>query len=121
MVYISLEGIHPSWKPFFTPDVIRILENIDDMLIERQEPFNPNPENILRFAQQPLNEVKVLILGQDTYPAAGVATGCPVPAGQPEKHCKKPLWHLYRAGSVLLLLQGAGRHQRWLISHPPAG
>lgn len=75
MVYISLEGIHPSWKPFFTPDVIRILENIDDMLIERQEPFNPNPENILRFAQQPLNEVKVLILGQDTYPAAGVATG----------------------------------------------
>ncbi len=72
MNYIKLEQIHPSWAEFFTPEILGILEGIDG---EMTGACNPSPAAVLRFAQQPLDEVKVLILGQDTYPAAGVATG----------------------------------------------
>ncbi len=72
MNYITLEGVHPSWQPFFTPQVMEILGEIDGGM---EGECNPNPTAVLRFAQQPLEEVKVLILGQDTYPAKGVATG----------------------------------------------
>lgn len=75
MQFITLNNIHPSWKPFFTGRVMEVLEKIDGMLVESGCQFNPDPCNILRFAEQPLDEVKVLVLGQDTYPAAGVATG----------------------------------------------
>lgn len=72
MKYITLEGVHPSWNDFFTPDILEILEEIDRGI---EGACTPAPQAVLRFAQQPLEEVKVLILGQDTYPAAGAATG----------------------------------------------
>ncbi len=72
MKHITLAGIHPSWQPFFTPEILKILEDIDEGMTGE---CNPAPAAVLRFATQPLDEVKVLILGQDTYPAAGVATG----------------------------------------------
>lgn len=37
--------------------------------------YTPLPENVLRFLTLPLNEIKVIILGQDPYPQEGVATG----------------------------------------------
>ena len=72
MKNILTDKIHPSWAEFFSPDIMALLSQIDQTI---SLPCNPAPENILRFAQQPLDEVKVLILGQDTYPAPGVATG----------------------------------------------
>ena len=72
MKNIRTDLIHPSWDGFFSPDIMALLAHIDQ---EISTPCNPSPENVLRFAQQPLDEVKVLILGQDTYPAPGVATG----------------------------------------------
>lgn len=72
MQHISLSAIHPSWDAFFTPEIISLLEHIDRSLTL---PCNPAPQNVLRFASQPLPEVKVLILGQDTYPTPGAATG----------------------------------------------
>ncbi len=72
MRYIELEGVHPSWNDFFTPNILAMLEEIDSGM---EGDCNPAPQAVLRFAQQPLEGVEVLILGQDTYPAAGVATG----------------------------------------------
>lgn len=72
MKNIRTDLIHPSWDGFFSPDIMALLAHIDQ---EISTPCNPVPENVLRFAQQPLDKVKVLILGQDTYPAPGVATG----------------------------------------------
>lgn len=37
--------------------------------------FAPCRENVLRFASMPVSEIKVVILGQDPYPAEGVADG----------------------------------------------
>ncbi len=72
MNYIEINQIHPSWSKFFTPEIYGMLEEIDGQM---SGDCNPSPQGVLRFAQQPLDQVKVLILGQDTYPAQGVATG----------------------------------------------
>lgn len=72
MNYIQLDTVHPSWAPFFTQEIRDILSDIDSAM---SGDCNPAPAAVLRFAQQPLDDVQVLILGQDTYPAAGVATG----------------------------------------------
>ncbi len=69
---ITMDWVHPSWRPFFTAEILHLLEDIDQGMTGV---CNPEPSAVLRFAQQPLEEVQVLILGQDTYPALGVATG----------------------------------------------
>lgn len=67
-----MDGIDSSWLPVFEKN-IKVLEDIDERL--SMCTFNPNPENILRFAKNPIDDIKVVIVGQDTYPAPGVATG----------------------------------------------
>lgn len=69
---VRTDLIHPSWDDFFDEDTMSLLAYIDQNI---SLPCNPGPEHVLRFAQQPLDSAKVLILGQDTYPAPGVATG----------------------------------------------
>ena len=72
MQHIHLQSIHSSWTPFFTAEIISLLEAIDGALTP---PCTPSAPHVLRFAQQSLADVQVLILGQDTYPALGAATG----------------------------------------------
>lgn len=72
MKNILIPNYDESWAPFFKENM-DLLEKIDSQI--DGDDYNPNPENVLRFAKKPLNECKVLILGQDTYPAKGVATG----------------------------------------------
>ena len=72
-----LEHIHPTWRP--------VLESEDRALNELNEfldaetaagrSWNPDQTNIFRSFQQPLPEIKVLILGQDPYPTPGHAVG----------------------------------------------
>ncbi|MCT2536957.1 uracil-DNA glycosylase [Aquibacillus koreensis] len=70
---IIAEKIHPSWQAFLTPDVVSLLENIEKSI---GTDFNPtNRAAILKFLSVDLNKVKVVWLGQDVYPAKGVATG----------------------------------------------
>jgi uracil-DNA glycosylase len=67
-----MKEIHPSWHPLFighVDSINRILHSIDN------EEVAPSRQNIFRAFQQPLDSVKVLIVGQDPYPAAGVADG----------------------------------------------
>ena len=70
--FIEIEYAHKSWEPFFNKHS-NLLKKIDDFLEGKD--FNPLPENIMRFCKYDLNNVKVVIIGQDTYPARGVATG----------------------------------------------
>ncbi|WP_186576849.1 uracil-DNA glycosylase [Aquibacillus kalidii] len=65
-------NIHPTWKPLFTKDLINELTLIESKLGEN---YNPKKEQILRFLTTDLSKVKVIWLGQDVYPAKGVATG----------------------------------------------
>lgn len=72
MKNLILNNIDKSWAPVFDKN-IRNLEKIDEKLCMCE--FNPEPENILRFAKNPVEDINVVIVGQDTYPAKGVATG----------------------------------------------
>ena len=68
------EKIHASWQPFLTQDVWDELARIEAKLAGQA--INPTEAwRVLRFLQDDLDAVQVLWLGQDVYPAAGVATG----------------------------------------------
>ena len=69
--------VHPSWAPALSP-LQPQFEEIGGFL--RQEsaagrPWAPAGANILRAFRQPLDDVRVLIVGQDPYPTAGHAVG----------------------------------------------
>jgi uracil-DNA glycosylase len=64
--------VHDSWKPLFERNeerINRIFESLSGLAIA------PARANVLRAFTQPLDDVKVLILGQDPYPGEGVADG----------------------------------------------
>lgn len=65
--------VHESWEPILAPVEKRIHE-MGDFL--RAEPaYLPGGDDILRAFQDPFDEVKVLIVGQDPYPTPGHAMG----------------------------------------------
>lgn len=72
MKNIVIPKYDSSWELFFK-SYINELEKIDSLI--DGDKFNPAPENVLRFSNLPVKDIKVVILGQDTYPQAGVATG----------------------------------------------
>lgn len=59
--------IHPSWIPHLTPlfDLPSMHKLHDEILIYGT--FYPQPENIFRVFKMPLNEIKIVLLGQDVY------------------------------------------------------
>lgn len=70
------DKIHSSWLPFVT----NVL-HLDRKLIELNkeilpnETFYPKREDIFNVFQMPLEDIKVVILGQDPYPQEGQAIG----------------------------------------------
>ena len=65
--------IDSAWQDFLTTDIREELHHIEKQIGENYNPTNP--EYILRFLTVPLDEIKIIWLGQDVYPAEGVATG----------------------------------------------
>ena len=80
-----IEEIHESWKPFFfnliEKDFFREIDLLDP------ETIYPQKENIFRVFEMPIDDIKVIIIGQDPYPQPNQAVGLAfaVPARQ-----KKP-------------------------------
>ncbi|WP_460490896.1 uracil-DNA glycosylase, partial [Corynebacterium nasicanis] len=65
--------VHESWRPALA-GVEKQIHELGDFL--RTEPaYLPPGEAILRAFQDPFDEVKVLIVGQDPYPTPGHAMG----------------------------------------------
>jgi uracil-DNA glycosylase len=67
------QAVHSSWNAFLTDPIIRMLGEIENKLGTNINPSRP--EVILRFMTTDLEQVKIVWLGQDVYPAQGVATG----------------------------------------------
>jgi len=65
-------NIHNSWDNFLTNEVVDEINSIEQRIGEN---INPEHSNVLRFLQCNLNNIKVVILGQDPYPEKGRATG----------------------------------------------
>ena len=68
----TLEELHSSWRPLFTPHIDEINEILATVI---ESELSPSRERVFRAFQYPLDEIRVLILGQDPYPGAGVADG----------------------------------------------
>lgn len=71
----SLSHIDQSWNNFLNSETIDLIKTIEAKISFNSNEFNPKPEKVLRFLETPLDQVKVIILGQDPYPQSGVATG----------------------------------------------
>lgn len=66
------ENYDESWDAFLTPDIRKMLDDIENDL---GDDYTPKKELILRFLKTNLNNVKVVILGQDPYFQPLAATG----------------------------------------------
>jgi uracil-DNA glycosylase len=64
--------VHKSWNGFLTQTVLTELGTIENSLGNN---YTPAKDLILRFLSINLDEIKVIILGQDPYPQLGVANG----------------------------------------------
>jgi uracil-DNA glycosylase len=67
----SLDEVHNSWHPVFSQH----LDRINEILSSLGSDVTPQRSDIFRAFRLPLDDVKVLILGQDPYPGEGVADG----------------------------------------------
>ena len=71
------ELVHPSWVPALAPHAERLAEIGAFLRAETAagRRWLPAAANILRAFEQPLDDVRVLIVGQDPYPTPGHPIG----------------------------------------------
>jgi uracil-DNA glycosylase len=62
------KGCHSSWNKFLTDEIVMELDSIERKIGSN---INPAPDKVLRFMQCNLDDIKVVILGQDPYPEKG--------------------------------------------------
>jgi uracil-DNA glycosylase len=67
----SLSEVDASWRSFFEPH----LDQIDSILGNLEEDVTPARGAIFRAFTYPLEDIRVLIIGQDPYPGDSVADG----------------------------------------------
>jgi uracil-DNA glycosylase len=70
-MFFSLDEVDQSWHPLFSERSTSINEILESVGPE----ITPSRSEIFRVFRTPIDEVKVLILGQDPYPGSGVADG----------------------------------------------
>ncbi|WP_264913358.1 uracil-DNA glycosylase [Rhodoluna lacicola] len=68
------EQMHSSWQAALA-STRPLLENIEAKLNAHPGEFVPPIHQVMRAFEQPLDDVRVLIVGQDPYPTAGHAIG----------------------------------------------
>lgn len=71
--FLSQISIHKSWNTFLSDEIICLIKDIEKSI--HIEKSTPKPKLTLRFLEMDLNQIPVVILGQDPYPQEGVATG----------------------------------------------
>ena len=72
-LFLNPLNIHPDWKPFLSTEILDLITQIEFEITKKE--FTPSAEKVLRFFELPLQSTKIIILGQDPYPQAGIATG----------------------------------------------
>ena len=69
--------VHPSWAPALEPveDVVARLGKMLRAEVAAGRRYLPAGDRVLRAFARPLDEVRVLVVGQDPYPTPGHAVG----------------------------------------------
>jgi uracil-DNA glycosylase len=68
------EQMHPSWQAALA-DTKTMLAAIEAKLDALGKEYVPAKAHVMRAFEQPLDDIRVLIVGQDPYPTAGHAIG----------------------------------------------
>lgn len=68
------EQMHPTWQEALA-DARPILDSIEQKLSTKGGEFVPPLPLVMRAFENPLDQIRVLIVGQDPYPTAGHAIG----------------------------------------------
>ena len=94
-----MKGVKPGWRKLIecTPTLHALLISAMDKLIETcdESRITPSICNIMQWAKySDINQVKIVILGQDPYPAKGDANGLAFSTGASK--CPKSLSVIYR-------------------------
>lgn len=90
--------VDPSWLPALAPHQ-NTLTRIGEFLRAEsaaQRPWAPSGGNILRAFTQPLDDVRVLIVGQDPYPTPGHAVGLSFSVAPDVRPIPRSLSNIYR-------------------------
>jgi len=93
-----LEQVHPTWQPVLESES-QTLHELSDFLDSETaagRPWNPDRINIFRAFEQPLPEIKVLILGQDPYPTPGHAVGLSFSVGSGVAPLPRSLTNIFK-------------------------
>ncbi len=72
-LFLNELDIQSDWMPFLSEEVVSLVVSAEQEV--QKNGFTPEARNVLRFFAFPLQNVRVIILGQDPYPQPGVATG----------------------------------------------
>jgi uracil-DNA glycosylase len=90
--------LHPSWAPALAPLQPQFTELGEFLRAESASgrPWAPAGANILRAFQQPLDEVRVLIVGQDPYPTPGHAVGLSFSVAPDVRPLPRSLQNIFR-------------------------
>ncbi|GGO13820.1 uracil-DNA glycosylase [Corynebacterium marinum] len=92
--FLTMLPVHSTWRPALAPVEDQIHE-LGDFL--RTEPdYLPAGGDILRAFQDPFDEVKVLIVGQDPYPTPGHAMGLSFSTRPGVRPLPRSLANIYR-------------------------
>ena len=92
------ELVHPSWVSALSPHQAT-LTRIGQYLRDENaagRPWAPAGSRILRAFEQPLDDVRVLIVGQDPYPTPGHAVGLSFSVAPEVRPLPRSLQNIYR-------------------------
>lgn len=91
-------AVGPGWANALAPVAGTIARLGDYLRAERQagRAFLPEAANILRAFAQPLDDVRVLVVGQDPYPTPGHAVGLCFSVAPEVRPLPKSLVNIYR-------------------------
>ena len=90
--------VDPSWLPALAPHQDTLTSIGEFLRAENaaQRPWAPSGANILRAFTQPLDDVRVLIVGQDPYPTPGHAVGLSFSVAPDVHPLPRSLSNIYR-------------------------
>lgn len=89
--------VHPSWAPELAPaagSVAEVGEYLRAEVAAGRGYLPPGPQ-VLRAFEQPLDEVRVLIVGQDPYPTTGHAVGLSFSVGPQVRPIPRSLQNIF--------------------------
>jgi uracil-DNA glycosylase len=92
------ELVHPTWAPALAPlqDAFTGIGEFLRAEVAAGRPWAPAGTSILRAFQQPLEDVRVLIVGQDPYPTPGHAVGLSFSVASDVRPLPRSLQNIFR-------------------------